>query len=83
MQAKLIKKCSTFRYLLITNDYFSEKFMTSYTSLHKIAELLIDIHKEEKKAKPLAICVLDTTTKFYKVVGVLPEDKSSSYKLKK
>ena len=83
MQSKLVKKTSTFRYVLITSDYFSEKFMSSYTSLHKIAELLIKIHAEHNEAKPLAICVLDTTTNFYKVVGVLPKGKTSSYKLKK
>lgn len=83
MQSKLVKSCSNFRYLMITNDYFSEKFMTTYTSLHKIAELLIKIHAEERKEKPLAICVLDNVTNFYKVVGVLPQGKGNSYKHKK
>lgn len=77
-----MKACTSFRYCMLSNQYFQNKFQTNYLSLNKIASLLIEIYAEAGKPKPLAICIQDTVSDKYTVIGVMPMS-SSSYTRKK
>jgi hypothetical protein len=78
----MLKTSASFRYCMLSNQYFQNKFQTNYLSLNKIASLLIEIYAEAGKPKPLAICIQDTVTERYTVIGVMPMSSSSNTRKK-
>lgn len=73
---------SEFRYCILTSQYFEQKFNPNYLSLQKLAALMIEIYGAVSKSKPLAICVLDTVSSMYSVVGVMPMTSTAANKKK-
>lgn len=45
LEKKAVKSTSDFRYAVVSNEYFSNKFNPSYLSLQKISMTLLDIYK--------------------------------------
>lgn len=83
LEKKAVKSTSDFRYAVVSNEYFSNKFNPSYLSLQKISMTLLDIYKEVTRAsssytKPLALCVLDAVQNKYVVIGVMGDSTSKN-----
>lgn len=82
IEDKKIKAVSEFRYCILTSQYFEQKFNPNYLSLQKLGALMIEIYAALTKAKPLAICVLDSVANMYSVVGVMPMISAAGNKKK-
>ncbi len=90
-----ITNCSSFRYVILSYENFSQQIHISHLLLEKISNLIIKIKYEIQnkyyelkdlnktaKMKPLVICILNKKNKSYYVLGVNGVDNSNT-KIKK
>lgn len=73
LEKRFINPCASFSYAIIKGDSFEQrKYFKHPMALQKLALFIIEVYKENKKErnpKPLLLCVQNSTTNSYLIVG--------------